>query len=112
MLRNLRLKVLKDEKANGIITADVKKTSHPFISDLRTFLYEKLSGFTHGSYPIVSNLNGYDKRELISLCSEYLLHSQLNISRAASNYIKYSQDEVFKEYITLELWVKFKFPEE
>lgn len=78
----------------------------PFDSDLRGLLYESLSELAHGSYPSLVKRDKTDLYALVWLCTIYLVESYFLIDELTSVYFKYSPKELFKKWITIEIYLK------
>lgn len=78
----------------------------PFDSDLRGMLYSSLSSLAHGSYPALVKNDEVKLYALVWLCTAYLVESHAIIDQLSSVYFKYSPEELFRKWITLEIYMK------
>lgn len=78
----------------------------PFDSDLRGMLYSSLSSLAHGSYPALVKNDDVKLYALVWLCTVYLVESHAIIDQLSSVYFKYSPKELFRKWITLEIYMK------
>ena len=78
----------------------------PFDSDLRGFLYNSISGLSHGSYPALAQNDESKLYSLVFLCSVYLVESQVVIDEITSVYFRYSPKALFNKWITVEIYLK------
>lgn len=83
---------------------------HPFDSELRGFLYNSLSGLAHGSYSSIVKQNEVKLYSLVWLCTIYLIESQTVIDEIISIYHKLSPEDLFKKWITIEVYLKSREP--
>jgi hypothetical protein len=102
--------LLKEKKISYANNALYRRFFKPFDSDLRGILYSRLSGLTHGSYPSLINNDETKLYALIFLCSAYLVESQVVIDELTSVYFAYSPKELFKKWITVEIYLKSREP--
>lgn len=82
----------------------------PFDSDLRGLLYGSLSELSHGSYLTLIKRDQTDLYALVWLCTTYLVESYALIDELTSIYFKYSTKELFKKWITIEIYLKSMEP--
>lgn len=102
-------KQAKGEKSS-VIKFNLNQWLAPFDTDLRGILYEKLSGLAHGSYPALVKIDKTGLYAYVFLCSAYLVQSHIVIDEICSSYFTYSQRELFKKWITLEVYIESRKP--
>lgn len=99
----------KGEK-NQLVKFDLQQWMAPFDTGLRDTLYEKLSGLAHGTYPSLTKIDKTGLYAYIWLCSAYLVQSHMVIDEICSNYFSYTQRELFKKWVTLEIYTECRKP--
>lgn len=102
--------LLNDEKMFYTSKSYYMGMFHPFDSDLRGMLYSTLSGLAHGSYPALVKNDDVKLYALVWLCMTYLVESHAIIDQISSVYFKYSPKELFRKWITLEIYMKCREP--
>lgn len=98
--------LLKNGDINYGGNAVYRRLFHPFDSNLRGLLYNSLSGLAHGSYSSIVKYDDEKLYALIWLCTIYLVESQTVVDELVSIYYKLSTDELFKNWITIEIYLK------
>jgi len=103
-------KLLKEKKIHYGSMMIYSQRFRPFDSELRGFLYKEISGLAHGSYPALTENDNLKLYSLIFLCSIYLIESQAVIDEVSSVYFNYSSRELFKKWVTIEIYLKSREP--
>lgn len=102
--------LLKNEEIKYGKNTVYRHIFHPFDSKLRGFLYNSLSGLAHGSYSSIVKHNEIKLYSLVWLCTTYLIESQTVIDELTSIYHKLSIEDLFKKWITAEIYLKSREP--
>lgn len=109
-IRAERDRLRKKGEKNQLVKFDIQQWMVPFDTGLRDTLYEKLSGLAHGTYPSLTKVDKTGLYAYVFLCSAYLVQSHMVIDEICSNYFTYSQRELFKKWITLEIYTECRKP--